>query len=196
MNAAVLGVVGSVADGLLADQGGLQGVLSNADLNQMAEQLNMSDPSNIAYAAWCKEYAPDKIDGTSSIWNAPGDVNTFRERVTALPGYGDTWFWGDVIGKIDGNYQVKVNTSGNTGGGAGGSGGGGGAKGLDGKFIMLWPWERGAFKAASWYHWVMWAAMLVLLGFLIFRWIPRMFRKRKSWKRPKWMRMKSQGSIR
>lgn len=178
MSGGVVGIVGALADGAFAEQGGLSGLLSGADLNQMAEQLDMSDPSNVAFAAWAKEYAPEKVDGTQSIWDAPNDVYTFRNAVTSLPGYGVSWYWKDVIGKIDGNYQLKVATSGSSGGGT--------QKDLSGGKVFVWPWEPGAFKAAAWWMWLVWLAIptaLILVLWLIFR-----KKKWKKWRKPKWMR--------
>lgn len=180
---------GEVAGGIL-DSSFVQGLLNNADLNQLAEQLNMADPSNQAYAAWCKEFAQQKLDGTESIWNAPNDVVTFRERVTSQPGYGVQWFWADVIGRIDRNGRIKADP--NTDNGAGGKGK---SKDLDGGFVMVWPWEPGAMQAAAWYHWAIWLGCLALICVILLVWIPRLFKRRK-YRRPKWLRRKQKGSIR
>lgn len=180
MDPVTIGVLSTVGQQVLDNNGGISGLLSGADLNQMAEQLDMSDPSNVAYAAWCKEYAPEKVDGTQSIWDAPGDVYTFRNAVTSLPGYGVNWYWKDVIGKIDGNYQLKVSTTGS-------AGTGGSKKDLSGGKVFVWPWEPGALRAAAWWMWLVWLLIptsVILIGWLLFR------KRKKKWRRPKWMRRK------
>lgn len=190
MSIGVIGLIGQAADGALSEQGGLAGLLSGADLNQMAEQLDMSDPSSLAYVAWCKEYYPEKVDGTSSIWNPPGDVNTFRQAVTALPGYGVDWYWKDVIGRIDQNMGIKV-TAGT--GGAGGAGGAGGTKALTGGKVWVWPWEPDAFKVAPWWMIAVWFAIPVAV--LVALWWMFGRKRRKRGKRRSWRRMNRRKSF-
>jgi len=102
MTGAELLVIQQGADMVTGGEGG-GGIFSGDDKNQFEEQLDMSDPSNQAYEAWCKEFAPEKISGASSIWDAPKSIYQFREGVQIPIGH----TWAMYIGKINEDYTLR-----------------------------------------------------------------------------------------
>jgi len=146
------------------------------DDDQFNEQLNMSDPSNQAYLAWCAEFARDKVRGASSVWDGNDSVYKFRDGVARWRG---SMPWEEVIGNVDRafNWRDPVSTA-TTGGGGGNT-----RRGEVPPFLMIWPWESGAIQAATWKHWAIWFALCGLIAWValwVFGRSRKMYRKRRK----------------
>lgn len=98
------GVTGSIAPAIT---GLLDGILNQNDVNQFAEQLNMGDPSNLAYVAWAKEFAPQIASGAASLWDGPQSITTFR-ATASIPFGGD---WSRYIGKFGADMKLRPETA-------------------------------------------------------------------------------------
>jgi len=161
----ISGVIGGVS-------GLLDGLLSNADQEPFRTLGEVNAPWNQAYIAWVNEFYPEKGRGTSSIWDDPGGVQTFRNVV-------DAWktargmSWEQTIGHIDRNMQWR--TSGPVGSGQGRQSGGPVVTNPDGTPLTFWQRLKAECDALP-----MWAKiMLPVTGVIALYWTYKKLKYRR-----------------